>query len=156
MNSKLRVTLKDFPLTPIALVQHKGAPNQEYLTVKKLIAWRIENKISTENHQSYGIHYTDPTSTPSQDHRVDFCVSYQTEIKNNPYGVIKGQIPAGRCAVARHLGSREDISTAVVLFDWFKTSGETLRDYPLFFHYVNVGPNIKPSDMITDVYLPIV
>ena len=26
---------------------------------------------------------------------------------------------------------------------------------PMIFHYVNVGPNVKPEEMITDVYLPL-
>lgn len=39
--------------------------------------------------------------------------------------------------------------------EWLPDSGEQLRDYPLFFHYVNVGPDVKPEDMITDVYLPL-
>jgi AraC family transcriptional regulator len=65
-------------------------------------------------------------------------------------------IPAGRCAIARHTGSREDIPVAAWLYKvWLPASGETLRDFPVFFHYVNVGPDIKPEDMITDIYLPI-
>ena len=39
---------------------------------------------------------------------------------------------------------------------WFPDSGETLREYPIFFHYVNVGPDVKEHDMVTDVYLPLV
>jgi AraC family transcriptional regulator len=39
--------------------------------------------------------------------------------------------------------------------DWLPGSGESLRDFPIFFHYVNVGPNVREEDMITDVYLPL-
>ena len=39
--------------------------------------------------------------------------------------------------------------------DWLPASGESLRDFPIFFHYVNVGPNVREEDMITDVYLPL-
>lgn len=34
-------------------------------------------------------------------------------------------------------------------------SGEALRDFPIFFHYVNVGLHVQEHDMITDVYLPL-
>ena len=34
-------------------------------------------------------------------------------------------------------------------------SGEAAGDFPIFFHYVNVGPDVKEADMITDVYLPL-
>ena len=33
--------------------------------------------------------------------------------------------------------------------------GESVGDFPTFFHYVNVGPNVKEEEMITDVYLPL-
>lgn len=39
--------------------------------------------------------------------------------------------------------------------EWLPRSGEQLRDYPVFFHYVNVGPDVKEQEMITDVYLPL-
>lgn len=26
---------------------------------------------------------------------------------------------------------------------------------PVFFHYVNVGPNLREEEMLTDVYLPL-
>jgi hypothetical protein len=28
-------------------------------------------------------------------------------------------------------------------------------DFPMSFHYVDVGPNVREEEMITDVYLPI-
>jgi len=28
-------------------------------------------------------------------------------------------------------------------------------DFPVFFHYVNVGPDVPEHEMITDVYLPL-
>jgi AraC family transcriptional regulator len=71
--------------------------------------------------------------------------------------VIKQVIPAGRCAVARHIGSRNNVTAAAYLHEkWLPTSGEKLRDFPVFFHYVNVGPNVKEHEMITDVYLPLI
>lgn len=58
--------------------------------------------------------------------------------------------------MARHLGRRELNTTAVWLFEvWLPASGEVLRDSPIFFHYVNVGPNVREHEMITDVYLPV-
>jgi DNA gyrase inhibitor GyrI len=39
---------------------------------------------------------------------------------------------------------------------WLPVSSEKLRAFPIFFHYVNVGPNVQADEMITDVYLPLV
>ena len=38
---------------------------------------------------------------------------------------------------------------------WLPQSNETPGDFPIFFHYVNVGPNVREEEMITDVYLPL-
>lgn len=63
----------------------------------------------------------------------------------------------GRCAVARYIGSRDEVRAAAYLYEtWLPSSGETLRECPVIFHYVNVGPNVPEHEMITDVYLPIV
>jgi AraC family transcriptional regulator len=65
-------------------------------------------------------------------------------------------IPQNRCALARDTGSRNDNKAAVYLYEeWLPRSGEKLGNFPIFFHYVNVGPNVRAEEMITDVYLPL-
>jgi AraC family transcriptional regulator len=145
------------PLTMLACVEHLGSPDLEHETVKKLLAWKMEHRLMDPlKYRNFGIHYTDPRNTPSSQHRVDFCISYEGTIENNPYGVISKVIPASRCARARDIGSRYNNKTAVFLREtWLPQSGEEMGDFPMFFHYVNVGPNVPEADMITDVYLPL-
>jgi AraC family transcriptional regulator len=152
--SAVRIVL--FPETRVAAIEHRGPPELEHDTVRKLIEWRIANGMRPDRHRSYGVHYTDPRTTPPADHRVDFCVSVEHEISTNPQGVVNKIIPGGRCALARHLGSRTHNTTAIFLHEeWFPRSGEALGNFPIFFHYLNVGPNIQENEMITDVYLPL-
>lgn len=154
--SSLDVRIVNFPETRIAAVEHRGAPDTEHVTARRLIEWRIANRLPPERHRTFGIHYTDPRTTPAADHRVDFAVEFEFEVSANPHGVVSKRIPGGRCAVARHIGSRADNSTAVQLFEvWLPHSTEALGDFPIFFHYVNVGPHVKAPDMVTDVYLPL-
>jgi len=150
------VQIVDFPETKVAVLEHCGPPALEHESVQKIIAWRLENRLSPDMHRSYGVYYNDPHTTPPEEYRVDFCISVEHEVPPNPQGVVNKFIPAGRCAVVRHLGSRENVSAAANLYGvWFPNSGETLRDFPIFFHYVNVGPQLQESEMITDVYLPL-
>ena len=144
------------PETKVAAIEHRGPPHLEHETAKKLVAWRQRHGLSRDRHRSYGVHYTDPYTTPPADHRVDFCLSVDFDVPPNPEGVIGKVIPGGRCALARHLGSRAHNSAAVFLYrDWLPRSGETLGDFPIFFHYVNVGPEVRDDEMVTDVYLPL-
>ena len=152
----MEVRIVDFPETRVAALEHHGPPHLEYDTARRLIAWRLKNGLPPDRHRSYGVHYTDPRSTAPADHRVDFCISVHQDVAPNPQGVINKVIPGGRCAVARHLGSREHNAAAVYLYEvWLPRSGELLRDFPIFFHYVNVGPQLLEHEMITDVYLPL-
>ena len=152
----MEVRIVEFPETRVAVAEHRGPPQLEYETSKKLIEWRIEHRLSPANHKTYGVHYTDPTKVAPSDHRVDFCVSYDSSVLPNPQGIVSKVIPANRCALARHFGSRSHNSAAVYLArEWLPRSGESLGDYPIIFHYVNVGPQVQEHEMITDVYLPL-
>jgi len=150
------VQIVDFPETQVAAVEHRGSPLLEYETAKKLIAWRIRNQLGRDRHRSYGVHHTDPYTTSPEDHRVDFCISFDGDLPPNPEGVVTKVIPARRCALARHLGSRAHNAAAEFLYrEWLPASGEAPGDFPIFFHYVNVGPDVQEAEMITDVYLPL-
>ncbi len=152
----MEVRIVDFPETKVAAVEHHGSPELEYATARKLIDWRIQNRLPPDRHRSYGIHYTDPRTTPPELHRVDFCVSVNDDVSPNSHGIITKVIPGGRCAVVRHIGSRAHIPAAPYLYDvWLPQSGERPGKFPIFFHYVNVGPNVQEHEMITDVYLPL-
>ena len=146
-----------FPETKVATIEHFGSPALEYETVRKLIAWKLENHwLNPLKHRSYGVHYTDPRNTPVSLHRVDFCLSVDEDVGRNAYGIENKVIPERRCACARDIGSRSNNKAAVYLYDqWLPQSGEALGDFPIFFHYVNVGPNVREDEMITDVYLPL-
>lgn len=152
----MEVRIVEFPETRVAAVEHRGPPEQEDETARRLIGWRIRHRLTPDRHRSYGVHYTDPRTTPPDQHRVDFCVSYDGDVGPNSDGVVAKVIPACLCAVARHLGSRAHVAAADYLFRvWLPASGEVSADFPVFFHYVNVGPDVREEDMITDVYLPL-
>lgn len=152
----MQVDIIEFPETLVAALEHHGPESQTYQSSMKFIEWRQANGVSPDKGKTYGIHYTDPRNTFPEDFRLDICVSVDREIGENPQGVVNKTIPAVRCAVARHLGSRDNVTAAEYLvYEWLPQSGEALGDFPIFFHYVNVGPNVKEQDMITDVYLPL-
>ena len=80
----------------------------------------------------------------------------EKDVGLNPCGIISIVIPSVRCAHARDVGSRSNNKAAVDLHEkWLPQSSESLGDFPMFFYYVNVGPNVREEDMITDVYLPL-
>jgi AraC family transcriptional regulator len=152
----MNVRIVEFPATRVAAIEHRGPPELEHATARRLVAWRIAHRLPPERHAAYGVHYTDPRTTPPAEHRVDFCVAFDGEVPPNPDGIVAKTIPAARCAVARHHGSRAHVSAAAYLVEeWLPASGEEAGDLPIFFHYVNVGPGVREDEMLTDVYLPL-
>ena len=152
----MKVEIVLFPMTYLALIEHYGAPELEHESVNKLIKWWQENQLLDDKYRNYGIHYTNPNTTPPEKHHVDFGISVDELITKNIYEVINKTIPQFRCAKARDIGSRYHNQAIIYLLEkWLPNSGENLGDFPPSFHYVNVGPTVKSEQMITDVYLPL-
>jgi AraC family transcriptional regulator len=150
------VKIVDFPETRVACLAHTGPAAQEHDTVRKLVAWKLENRLTDPSrHRHYGLHYSSPQGDSSY-RRVDFCLSIDREVGANALGIVERTIPALRCALARDVGSRLDNQAARYLYEgWLPASGETAADFPAIFHYVNVGPAVRAEEAITDVYLPL-
>lgn len=152
----MQVEIVDFPETLVAVVEHRGPESQTGQSSQRLIAWRQANGIRPGMANTYGVHYTDHLSVLPEDYRLDLCVSVAAPVAENPFGVITKTIPGGRCARLRNVGSRHEMPGPRFLVEqWLPASGETLRDFPIFFHYVNVGPSVQEQQMITDIYLPL-
>ena len=153
----MHVTIVTFPQTKVAAITHVGLPSQEHDTARKLIAWKIENRLlDPSQNRSYGLHYVDPNGPDPSTYRVDFCLSLDGAVPENGHGIVEMTIPSLKCALARDAGSRANNQAAKYLYEtWLPASGERLSGHPLIFHYVNVGPNVKPHEAITDVYMPI-
>ena len=150
----MEVEIVEFPQTRVASITHAGPPQAEHDTARKLVAWKLEQGLrDPARHRSYGLHHFAPDGTRGP---VDFCLSIDAGVAANDAGIVEGSIPAQRCARARDVGSRLDNQAAKYLLrDWLPASGERPSGAPLIFHYVNVGPQVQPHEMITDVYLPL-
>lgn len=154
----MNVEVVNFAETKVALLKHRGAPALINDTVSTFIAWRNESGLSPEQHSnSYGLVYDDPKTTEPEQFRFDLCGTVSQDVPDNPQGVTTGTTPGGRCARVRHFGSHETIGTTVcgLYGKWLPASGEELRDFPCFFHYINLFPEVAEHELMTDIYLPL-
>lgn len=156
--TSMEIKTIEFKTTKVAKLQHRGNPNRVLESAGKFIEWRKQTKLSPiKSSDTYGVAYDDPGSTAAADFRFDICGSIEGSIPSNPQGVVADEIPAGRCAVVRHLGSHDmmDDKIRYLYNEWLPASGEELRDFPCFFHYLNLIPEVEEHQLITDIYLPI-
>ena len=152
------VNLVEFEETKVAVLEHRGPPALINDSVEIFIEWRKASGLSpVKTSKTFGIAYDNPDTTEPQQFRFDLCGVVTEGVPDNPQGIITKTIPRGRCAVVRHHGAHKGISAcAYYLYrDWLPESGEELRDFPLYFQYLNLMPETPEHELITDIYLPL-
>ena len=158
MEEDMQVQIINFEEIRVAALTHQGAPDRVNETVARFIAWRKTSGLSPiKTSHTFGIPYNDPNTVAAEDYRFDVCGSIEAEVEENPQGVVSKVIPGGRCARLRHHGSWAGLEDAVRFLygQWLPASDETLRDFPCFFRYVNLFPQVAEHELITDIYLPL-
>lgn len=151
-------SIVEFPETRVAVLEHRGPHETLMASVTRFIAWRRGSGDSpVATHRTFGIPYDDPTTTEPERFRFDICGELTGPLSPNDAGVIEKVIPAGRCVLARHVGSTDTLERSVrpLYAEWLPESGERLRDFPVFFHYVSRLPAVPEHEQVTDIYLPI-
>jgi AraC family transcriptional regulator len=154
----MKPSIVTFPETRVAVLEHRGPPETLMASVTRFIAWRRGCKDSPPaTHRTFGVAYDDPTTTEPARYRFDICGELTGPLCPNSAGIIERRIPGGRCVTARHVGSTDALAASVrpLYADWLPQSGEQLRDFPLFFHYVSRMPAVAEHEQVTDIYVPL-
>ena len=157
-NDAMQINILEFPETKIAVLEHRGDPELLNDSVSRFMEWRKESKLSpVKTSHTYGLAYDDPKATKPETFRFDICGAVKSEVPANKQNVVNKVIPGGRCAVVRHTGPHELMGSKVhyLYAEWLPESGEELRDFPCFFHYINLFPDVAEHELITDIYLPL-
>jgi AraC family transcriptional regulator len=152
------IEIVNFETTNIAVKEHRGAVELLNNSVAEFIDWRKSNDYSPiKTSQTFGIAYDDPASTQPEKFRFDICGSIKHTVPDNAQNVINKSIPGGRCVKLRHLGSHDHMNAKIhyLYAQWLPISDEELRDFPCFFHYINLFPEVSEHELITDIYLPL-
>lgn len=155
----MEVEIVDFETTRIAVLEHRGPVELLNDSVGQFIMWRKASGLSpVKASRTFGIAYDNPDTTEPAKFRFDICGEVAVEVPTNPQGVVAKIIPGGRCARLRHRGTHTRLGESAIypLYrDWLPGSGEELRDFPLYFHYLNLLPETPEHELVTDVYLPL-
>lgn len=153
------IEVVDFPETKIAFLEHKGNPSKVLETANQFKLWRIASGLSPiATSQTYGIPFSDPKITSPDEFRWHVCGTVTECVPENTYGVKNGLIPAGLCAVIRHVGPQNGMDDKIIAVyqEWLPDSGYQTRSYPCFFHYVKMRHQVSEDALETDIYIPIV
>jgi AraC family transcriptional regulator len=151
------VKIVDFDATHVGVLEHRGDPALIGNSITQFIAWRKHNHLHPTHSATFNILYGDPANGDPAAFRLDLCASVERETDDEPYGVIRKTIPAGRCAVLRHIGSDDTLGQSISFLykDWLPQSGEEPGDFPLFLQRVHFYPDVPETEMVLDLHLPL-
>jgi AraC family transcriptional regulator len=151
------VRVLQFPGIRVATLEHRGSPLRLGDSIRTFIEWRKAHKLPPRVSATFNIIYNDPDETPPEEFRFRLCAATDKPIEPNDAGVTELTIPAGRCALLRHVGPDDQLGRSILHLyaSWLPGSGEELRDFPLFMQRVAFFPDVPDSEAVTDIYLPL-
>lgn len=118
-------------------------------------AFAGRNHLFGANSQFYGLSYDDPTVTEPDKCRYEACLTVPTEVKPNGkvgYKVIAG----GKFAVFLVKGPHTKLISAYnyIYGTWVIESKVELGDAVCMEKYLNSPSEVKPQDLLTEIYVP--
>lgn len=152
-----QVQVVHFPETKVAVLEHRGDPRRIGDSLRTFIAWRKQQGLPPSRSATFNLLHDDPEAVAPDDYRFGLCAATDREVGENPFGIVGGSIPGGRCAVLRHVGSDDTLGASVrwLYAQWLPQSGEALREFPLFVQRVRFFPDVPEHEAVTDVFLPL-
>lgn len=151
------VRIVDFRETRVAMLEHRGDPRKLGDSIRRFIAWRRENGLPPSRSATFNVVYDDEAAVAPAEFRFDLCAATERPIAPNDFGVAAKTLPAGRCAVLRHVGSDANLRDSCLYLygEWLPQSGAELRDFPLVFERVRFYPDVPEHEAVTDIFLPL-
>lgn len=103
-----------------------------------------------------GISHDDPHVTEESRLRYDACVTADREV-NAEEGVGRKTIAGGRYAVFLHEGAYEGLHAAYdgIFRTWLPGSEQKLREEPSFEVYLSSPDQVRPDELRTEIWIPI-
>ena len=85
-------------------------------------------------HKIFSLLYDDLNMGSPNDFRCNVCCSINNPVEENECEIVNKNIPAGKCALVRYIGSDDSIGSTVnyLYSEWLSNSSYKLRDFLIF------------------------
>ena len=150
------VEIRSIPRVRLAGLHHKGDYHGIGAAFERLFALASGRGLLGPETRSFGIYHDDPSATPVDALRSDACLTAPDGFV--PDGDLQAlEIPGGRHAVLLHVGAYAELPQAYgwLYREWLPKSGEEAADRPCVEEYLNDPRNTPPSELKTEVWLPL-
>lgn len=152
-----QVSLVEVPEIQLAVLEHRGDPARLGDSIRRFIAWRKRHRLPPSRNATFNIVYDDPRQTDPAEYRFDLGVATEIDLAGDTSGIVRKALPAGRCALLRHIGSDDTLHRSVhyLYAEWLPQSGEEPRDFPLYLQRVRFFPDVPEHAAVVDIFLPL-
>lgn len=155
--SNYTVELIQFPTLSLAVLPHRGAPDQLGNSLLEFINWRKQHGFSPDKTRTFNIAYTPLDIEPQTDFRLDLAIELSHQRPLNHPKMERGTLAGGLCARIIHIGDDDGLEPAVLYLygPWLNENGYALRDAPLFLERRTFYPTVPLHQRETHIYLPL-
>ncbi|MDF2813649.1 MAG: AraC family transcriptional regulator [Microvirga sp.] len=150
------VTIKSFEGARLAALEHRGDYQQIGKRFDALAAWAGGHGLLDQPRRWFGIYYDDPESVPKERLHSEAALEIDADTPLGE-GMQRRELPPMRVASIIHKGPYAELErTYRILYgEWLPASGEEAADQPCFEHYVNDARTTPPSELLTEIMLPL-
>lgn len=150
------VEIKNVPAMTAVTVPHSGSYMEVGKAFEQLFGWLAAQDLMKDATRVVGLYYDDPDSVPEAELRscAGAVLTSSPELQAPfTYNEIRG----GDYAVLKYKGPYADMKAAYQWFygEWLTQSGRDAADAPCFEDYLNNPQDTAPSDLLTDIYMPL-
>ena len=157
-NFDFQPVIKTIPNKKVAFVRVFSNYEKEKIgkAWNKLFQFANENNLLNKQTELYGISYDNPEISDNKNYEYNACISIEKNIKPNGEIGIK-EIKGGKFAVFAFKGeySNFNLIYQLIFKEWLFKSKYELRNVELFDKYLNSLIDTEPSELLTEIYLPI-
>jgi AraC family transcriptional regulator len=150
------VAVQTLPATRCASVAHRGAYMQIDQAMGRLFTALTAQKIMAPDQAMRAVFFDDPDLTPVDSLRSAACSPIADGVSlAAPLG--ETVLGGGLYARLRYRGPYADMKGAYrwLLGVWLPQSGYEPDDEPIFESYLNNPQHVAPTDLLTDIHLPL-
>ena len=149
-------TIRETPALRVAALAHSGDYINIGSTFERLMAIAGGQGLVGPWTRSLGVYYDDPASTAREALRADACLTLSDG--KLPSGELQvRELRGGRYAVTLHVGPYAELHFPYTWLygTWLPKSGEETADAPSIEEYLNDARVVPPSELRTEIWLPL-
>jgi AraC family transcriptional regulator len=150
------VSIKNLPRMAAVTVEHIGPYTEIKEAFDRLFGWLNEHKLVGPDVRMFGAFYDDPGTVAANKLRSRAAAVLSRTVDIEP-PLERTDLGGGEYAVLRYKGPYEQLMPQYDFLykEWLPKSGRKAGDGPSLEEYLNDPSNTSPSELLTNIYIPL-